>query len=107
MLSDETIAELEAKHGECVVFHGRGDPPPWSIMIRVPTRGEVKLFRANANNPARGSDAQENLIRAIAVYPDKAGLDVVLSRWGFAADAICKDERFNDFVGFSTEQGGK
>lgn len=42
-------------------------PGKYQIIFRAPKRGEYKQFRAQANEPARRSEAQEMLARKIVV----------------------------------------
>jgi preprotein translocase subunit Sss1 len=69
MLTDEQIAELDAKYGEVAIL--RGPAKEYEVVFRRPTRAEYRMFRANINNPAKVSDAQEMLAMACVVHPTR------------------------------------
>lgn len=71
MLSPEDLTELETKYVRIAHLKGKGEPPPWEVVLRKPTRAEYKMYRSNMNNPAAKSDAQENMFRATCVFPPR------------------------------------
>lgn len=75
------LDDLEAKHKRVAHLKGPGDPVPWEVVIRKPTRPEYKQFRAMSHNPSQVSEAQEVLIRKICVYPERDALDALLDDW--------------------------
>lgn len=76
------LAELEASHGRIgiVLSEEAGD---WAVAVRRPTRKEYKRFKANANNPAKQSDAQEALFVATCLLPEGGvnAIDALLNGW--------------------------
>jgi hypothetical protein len=81
------IAELEAQYRTiAVVNNPRTDD---YVVLRTPTRGEYKMFRANASNPQKHETAQETLVRQIAVYPDAAGIERLFDGPRLALDQAC------------------
>lgn len=86
MLTIEQLAELEQKHGEVAYFKGKPPKgktePRWELVLKVPTRPDYQLFRAQVANPAQKPQAQEILVRKCVVYPAEPGaFDALLQRF--------------------------
>jgi hypothetical protein len=87
--TQEQVAEFEAKYGRIGIVTAQ-DGESWRVVLRKPTRAEYKMFRSNANNPQRASDAPEHLFTAICVYPSAAELTVLLNEWPGIPEACGK-----------------
>lgn len=86
VISQEKLAELEAKHGRVgVVSHADGKS--WVVVLRKPRRAEYKMFKAHLTEPRRAADAQENLVKQTCVFPDAPTLEALLDEWPGIPDA--------------------
>lgn len=93
MVTKETLDELETKHKRIAHLKGKEDEEgktPWEIVIRRPTRAEYKQYRSQSHNQASVADAQEILVRKIAVYPVGTDLDALLDEWPAIPEACGK-----------------
>lgn len=88
MLTPEQLKEFEDKHGR--IAHLHGCDCAWELVLRKPTRVEYSAFRKMGHNDARKADAQETLVRCIAVYPDKMAVDSLLEDWPGIPEAATK-----------------
>jgi hypothetical protein len=72
MLTDETVAALTAKYRRVCAIR-RADV---EFVIRAPSRGEYKAFRAALHTAATQADAQEDLVRDLVVWcSDRTDVD--------------------------------
>jgi hypothetical protein len=69
------VEELKAKHGRVVALSGEGDET--LVVVRPPKRSEWQRFLTQFMDESKRLAAQENLVRACVVAPDKAGLDAL------------------------------
>jgi hypothetical protein len=75
-ISDETFAELKAKHGEgavCVVATAAGD-----VALRRPTRAEYLQFTDKIADAKNRADAMDRIVRQCVVAPPLAELSEAL-----------------------------
>lgn len=91
-VTKEILDELEVKHKRIAHLKGKSDDgaPPWEIVIRKPSRAEYKQYRAQSHNQATVADAQEILVRKIAVYPTGDALEALLDDWPAIPEACGK-----------------
>jgi hypothetical protein len=114
-LSKDQLAELEEKHGRIAHVVGKAvssfrEPakaptPSWEVVYRRPRRAEYKLFRANANNPARKADALEILARQCVVHPPPEAFDALLDEYPAIAEA--SSDALMDLTSMSADDSGK
>jgi hypothetical protein len=102
-ITEEQVAALEAQHGEIAVLRC----PEFAVVFRKPTRTEHKMFRANVNNPARASDAQEILSKAIVVYPPPAEYEKLLDKFPGVPDSPAFSKAIMRLVRMSVEESEK
>jgi hypothetical protein len=117
MLTEEQIAELDAKHGRTAMVRspGRGpdkkggDPVPpgtdWEVIFRKPRSAEYKRFRAANHNPALIADAQETLARQTVVYPSPEAFNALLEEWPAIPEAASK--AFAHLMGLTADESSK
>lgn len=100
------IEELQAKHKTIGLVVAR-DEKSWAVVLRKPNRGEYKMFRANSNNAAQVSAAQETLFKSIALLPDgQQAVDALLNKWPGIPEACAAAGTFQRLSGMAgTEQG--
>lgn len=105
IISQEKLRELEAAHKRIgVVTHHDGKS--WAVVVRKPSYKEYKLFKANANNPATTSDAQERLFKATCVLPETlADVQALLEEWPGIPEACGKV--FQELAGMTGVEEGK
>lgn len=89
-ITKEEVAKFEEQHKRVAHLKGSGDPAPWEIVIRKPTRIEYKQFRSMSHNPAQVAEAQEILVRKISVFPTGEALDALLEDWPGIPEACGK-----------------
>lgn len=99
-LTKEKIAELDEEHDDVLVVRGDPDMSPWVVVVRRPTRAEIKMTKSVAKRDEGASN--EQLIRSVRVFPEPDAFEAQLNRWGFMCDAISNDASFQKFVGLST-----
>lgn len=110
-LTDEQLADLEAKVGSIYLFTAKARPksrwapekapapePPYQVVFRVANPGEYKHFRAQANNPATKAGAQETLARASIVAVVFNGAAVLHDGIVRGAGERAVKEAFNDLL---------
>jgi hypothetical protein len=104
MLTQEQLDDLRIKHGRIAHLIGKGGS--WEVVLRRPTRIEVKKFRADAHNPASASSAQETLVRVIAVSPPAGPeFERLLDDWPGIPEAF--PGPIQDLIGMTVEESGK
>ena len=104
MLTEQQVEELRTQHGRIAHLVGKGGA--WEVVLRKPTRAEVKKFRADAHNPATAPNAQETLCRAIVVYPPKGpAFEALLDDYPGIPEAFTG--QIQDLIGMSVEESGK
>lgn len=107
MLSKDDLDKFCEKYPDGIV-HLVGKDGRWEAVFRSPTRAQYKMFRANAHNSARVSDANETLARQTVVYPaTPAEFDALLDRFPAIPEAMANDEEFRALTGVSVEEGAK
>ena len=74
MISQDQIDAAKAAHGDVRLLTSDGV----QVLIRKPRPGEYKRWRRDSMDAARRADALEDLLRAITVAPDAAGLAALL-----------------------------
>lgn len=81
MLTKDELAKLQTDGVE--MFHLVNLASNWELVIRRPARKDCKRWRALANDPARRSDATEQLLMSCVVYPDvrSGAFDKLLDRF--------------------------
>lgn len=84
MISDGELASLGDKHGELahVVYQGK------DIVLRKPTGGEYKRFRALSFNEKKRDTALEVLVRDTMVYPAKADIDALFEEFPAVGEVV-------------------
>lgn len=92
-VTKEQLDEFETKHKRIAHLKGKEDPDgsvPWEIVIRKPSRAEYKQYRSMSHNQAQVADAQEILVRKIAVFPIGDALDALIEDWPAIPEACGK-----------------
>ena len=90
---------LRSKYPELVTLIHKGQV----LAFRPMSRQEYTRFRAQIADPKKRSDATENLVRSVVVYPDRAAFNAFLDRYPAAAEAI-GDEVIEDAGGLKVER---
>jgi len=103
MLSKEQLDQIEEKYKRVAHLKGKGEPPPWEMVLRKPTRAEYKMFRSQTHNPAQVADAQEMLVRKLCVFP--VDVDALIEEWPGIPEACGK--AIQHLTGLETEETGK
>lgn len=98
-LTAEHLSELEAQYKR--IARVRGKDGAWEFVMRKPTRGEYKQFRARLNDDRTKSDAQDALVRVLCVYPSKEAFDALLEEWPAIPEAA--SEALLALMGMATE----
>lgn len=84
-LTAEQIKEYETKYGRIAHLKGGGKDrdgnPGWEIVMRKPTRQEYSAFRKLGHNDRTKADAQEDLVAATCVYPEKSQIQALFDEW--------------------------
>ncbi len=104
-ITDEQMAELEAKHGRIGRLRGRDGG--WECVFRKPTRAEFKAFRARAHNPPQRAEAQEILARSCVVFPSREGFDALLEDYPAICDSSAASELFERLMHGAVEESGE
>lgn len=99
-ISDERLAELEAEHEDVLVMKGP-EMAPWLAVVRRPTRQETIGFKTHAKRDS--TTANEQLVRAICVFPKGEDLARQIARWPLFVDGLCDSKTFRDFVGITVD----
>jgi hypothetical protein len=85
MITKEMIATLEERHkrvAHVVSAHKNNEGSPhWEVVLRRPSRAEYNRFRTQAMDPARKADAQDVLVRQIAVEPAGEAIGALIDEW--------------------------
>jgi len=105
MLTKEQIEEFESKYKRVARISGKGEPVPWEVVLRKPTRIEYKEWRSRSHNPSQVADAQEVLVRKICVHPTGDALDALLEDWPGIPEAASK--ALHDLVGLGAAEDTK
>ncbi len=105
MIGQKEIQEFEDKYKRIAHVKGKGEPPPWEIVLRKPTRAEYKQFRSQNHNDAVKADSQEILIRKLAIYPTVEQLDALLDDYPAIPEA-CGDA-LRHLAGLAVDEQGK
>ena len=82
MVPEAIIEAARATHGEVSELTA-GE---YAVLVRAPTRGEYKRFRAESLDERKRAEAVEHLCRSCVVYPDPAAFDALLDRKPALAD---------------------
>jgi hypothetical protein len=77
MMDSAKLEALKAQHGELFVIETDDGE---ALAFRRPTRAEYKRFKANALDEQKRMDADEQLVRAVTIYPDAEGFAALLDR---------------------------
>ncbi len=109
MLTEEQLAEYEAKFPGCVRVLVNGPAGEREVIIRPATRPEWKRFKARQRDPQWQPESTEELITACVVYPDARGFQALLDTPGYAAvaDAISQIREINELLGLSVKASAK
>jgi hypothetical protein len=103
MLTKEQVEELRAKHGR--IAHVKGTEG-WEIVLRKPTRGEMRKLRSDLHNPTLVASAIESFVCATSVHPPEGPeLDKLLDEWPGIPDA-CQGA-VQKLSGMAVDEAGK
>lgn len=75
VISEEMIDDLKRKHGDKLSLLVSGDV---EVVVRKPSSGDMKRWRADTADAARRSIANENLVRSCVVFPAPAEMKTIL-----------------------------
>lgn len=103
MLSDDVLAELREKHKRvCHIRCGSVD-----LVLRAPTRAEYRTCRAKSHSPSTAADAQEDLVRAIVVYPARTDFDALLDEYPGLCEHADVSKQIGIFTGLVSDDSRK
>jgi hypothetical protein len=86
VLPEEEIERLREAHEEIAVLVYKDQ----DIVLRRPTRGEYKRFRATSFNEKSRDTALEDLVRAMVVHPDRSAVERIFDRYPGFAESVSK-----------------
>lgn len=98
--TQELLNELEQKHGDILLLRGDKRMAPYLFVFRRPKRQETIGYKVHLKKDS--TTANEELIRRIAVYPDKPEIEKIFDIFSFAPDGCVNNSDFQNFVGIST-----
>lgn len=98
-ISDDQLQALDDEHDGVLVARGH-EESPFLFVLRRPTKLHLKTYHSlvRAKDPDVVS-ANEGLLGAMCVYPDKADQKRQLDRWPACAGAILGSDAFERFTG--------
>lgn len=98
--TSEQLAELETKHGDLLALSGDPKYSPYLMVFRRPKRQEIIGYKHHLKKDS--TTANEELVKRIVVFPDKAELDRILDVFPLAPDFCVNDDSFQKFVGLAS-----
>jgi hypothetical protein len=111
MLSEEQIKAYEAQHTDIAhVLGPRATPtaePAWELVMRRPKKGEYRRYKTELASDRTKVDANENLVRALVIFPDAMTFDKLLDKYPAIVDSEPVHKALGQFVGIEAEQLGK
>ncbi len=103
MLSRDELQKFDEEY-KGRIAHVKGFDDAWEIVLRRPESKEYKRFRSMVNGD-RASDAQETLVRQLAIYPQGDALDELLNEYPGIPEACGKSIRV--LAGIEASEQGK
>jgi len=89
-VTKEQLEHFETEHKRIAHVKGKGEPPPWEIVLRKPKASEYKQYRSQSASEGSRDRAQEILVRKLAVYPQGPALDELFEEWPGVAEACTR-----------------
>lgn len=83
--SEKDVEELKGKHG--AGLH-QLEHEEHAVIVKVPSSGDAKRFRAATSDDAKKPHALEQLLRSCVVWPDAAGLSAMLEERPFLVETF-------------------
>jgi hypothetical protein len=83
--SEEQVSELKTKHGGGLHLIEHEEH---AVVVKMPSVGEAKRFRAATADDAKKPAALEVLLRACVVWPDTSGLDAMMAEKPFLVETF-------------------
>ncbi len=106
MVTDEKVAELKAKHGDCAVVRITcGNGTKETFVFKHPTRGQYKMWRAAARK--EDPDAPERLAIGMCVSHSHEEFEAFLDVPGQAPAADRIILVLDEWIAGKAEQQGK
>lgn len=105
MLTDQELADLEAKYPRAI--HVVSPEKEWELVVRPPTRPEVKRYRTQLRDPRYAADAVEILITAAVIYPDPPAFQALLDKYPLLCEGVSTVPGVSDMLGLSVQTSGK
>ena len=105
MIEEEKLAELKSTHGMVRVC----ETAAGTIVLRKPTGQEWNIFQtmSQSDDANQNMAATRTIVKAIAVYPDKAAVTAAFVEWV----ALDKDKGLNqalrELTGWVRSEEGK
>jgi hypothetical protein len=85
MVTEDQLKEFEAKYKRIarVQSADKNDngSPKWEVVLRRPSRMEYNRYRTSGHDSDRKADAQDELIRQIAILPSGEGIAALIEDW--------------------------
>lgn len=110
-MEDLALEAVKAKHGRVAVISFREDI---ELVIRAPTRGEYKVYRAAMHAPGGSADATEDLVRKIVVWCNgeadtaaRVALDRLLDQYPGLCENKAASKEIMSFTGIEFTASGK
>lgn len=100
-LNPETIANLKEKHSDIYLL----EAGEHEVVVRPPTRGEYRRFRAMATDDRKKPEAVETLLRDCVLYPESAEIERLLEKKPALADIF--GGKVLELAGATEEARGK
>lgn len=82
--NENEVSELKAKHGALHLL----EHEEHAVVVKMPSVGDAKRFRAATSDEAKKPQALEVLLRSCVVWPDAAGLEAMLSERPFLVETF-------------------
>ncbi len=73
-ISKDVLEKLKSEHGSLTELSVDND----AVVVRLPSRGEWKKFRATIADDRKRGDAAEQLLRSCIVFPDETAIEKML-----------------------------
>ena len=108
MLTEEQLTEYDTKYPGCI--RAMGQTPtgePWEVIVRPPTRPELKRYRKRLRDPNWAAEAVEELITDAVVYPDRPGFQSMLDRQGLLCEGISAIPAVAEMLGLTAMNASK
>jgi len=105
MLTEAELSKIEETYPKAIRITDSENT--YEVVVRPPTRPEVKRYRSRLRDPMWAAEAVEELITSAVVYPDVKAFQALLDEHPLLCEGIGNMPEVAKMLGLATRQSGK